>query len=101
MRSRYTAFALGDVDHLAATWHPSTRPTDLSLDHATRWESLEILRAEAGQATDTRGLVKFRAHWVGADGARGILQETSRFVFQRERWWYLDGEVDESEAVER
>ncbi len=31
MRSRFAAFAAGDVAHLLATWHPSTRPTHLDL----------------------------------------------------------------------
>ncbi|WP_275423743.1 YchJ family protein, partial [Virgisporangium ochraceum] len=26
MRSRYSAFALGDADYLLRTWHPTTRP---------------------------------------------------------------------------
>src|SRR6188474_3543469 len=30
MRSRYTAFALGIEDHVFRTWHPRTRPDDLS-----------------------------------------------------------------------
>ncbi|SFI35775.1 SEC-C motif-containing protein [Microbacterium saccharophilum] len=94
MRSRYTAFALRDAGHLAATWHLSTRPADLTLEDAPRWERLEILGTEAGRPTDTRGTVEFRAHWVHDRGGRGILHEVSRFVFQRERWWYLDGEVD-------
>lgn len=93
MRSRYTAFVLGDAEHLAKTWHPSTRPTDLTLDDGTRWRGLEVVRTEAGQQTDTRGLVEFRAQWVDDSGACGILHETSRFIFQRERWWYLDGEI--------
>lgn len=93
MRSRYTAFALRDAEHLGATWHPSTRPADLSLDDGTRWRGLEILRTEAGGRGDRRGIVEFRARWVDDSGARGILHETSRFIFQRERWWYLDGEI--------
>ncbi|MBC7610715.1 MAG: zinc chelation protein SecC, partial [Polaromonas sp.] len=32
MRSRYIAFVLGRADYLAATWHPSTRPVDISAD---------------------------------------------------------------------
>ena len=29
MRSRYSAFAVGDAAYLLATWHPSTRPAAL------------------------------------------------------------------------
>ena len=30
MRSRYAAYAVGDVDYVFRTWHPRTRPDDLS-----------------------------------------------------------------------
>lgn len=92
MRSRYTAFVLRDAPYLAATWHPSTRPADLALDDDTRWRRLEIVRTDAGGPT--RGTVEFRAHWDDPSGTRGILHEVSRFVFQRGRWLYLDGEVE-------
>ena len=29
MRSRYSAYVLGLIDYLVATWHPSTAPGDL------------------------------------------------------------------------
>src|SRR3712207_8451687 len=32
MRSRDSAFAVGDPAYLLATWHPSTRPPSLDLD---------------------------------------------------------------------
>ena len=31
MRSRYAAFAVGDEAYLFRTWHPRTRPDDLTL----------------------------------------------------------------------
>ncbi|MCW3040562.1 MAG: hypothetical protein JWM31_2467, partial [Solirubrobacterales bacterium] len=31
MRSRYSAFAVGDPVYLLASWHPSTRPRSLEL----------------------------------------------------------------------
>lgn len=92
MRSRYTAFECGDLAHLQATWHPSTLPTDLDLDPQTVWTRLRIVDAHAGQAGDRRGTVRFRAHWRTPAGS-GTLEELSRFVFQRGRWWYLDGVV--------
>lgn len=94
MRSRYTAFALGDAGHVVATWHPSTRPETLDLDDGIRWLRLEIIATEAGGDGDRRGEVEFRAHHADAVGRRGALHERSRFVHQRERWWYLDGAVE-------
>lgn len=91
MRSRFTAFALGDIEHLEASWHPSTRPSDLTLDAGTRWTRLEIIRsAEDG----VRGTVEFRAHWrEPASGSAGELHETSRFRKLHGRWLYVDGNV--------
>lgn len=92
MRSRYTAFVVGDARYLGETWHPGTRPDDLELDPAQRWNGLEILATEGGGPDDTKGVVEFRALWShGRD--RGELHERSRFVRQSGRWWYLDGDV--------
>lgn len=89
MRSRYTAFFLGDSAYVRDTWHPGTRPETVDLDPGPAWTGLDILDAEAG---DRRGVVEFRAHW--RDGVdTGVLHERSRFVLQGDRWWYLDGRV--------
>lgn len=95
MRSRYTAFVVGDARHLSATWHPRTRPHDLPLDSAQRWTGLEILDVVAGAEGDEEGSVEFRARWRhGSD--RGELHERSRFVRRAGRWMYVDGTVHES-----
>lgn len=88
MRSRYTAFAVGDADHLLATWHPSTRPRTLDLDPAIVWRSLEVVRTVRGGPLDRDGIVEFVARYA-ADGERGALREASRFV-RDDRWRYVD-----------
>lgn len=89
MRSRYTAFVVGDERYLAATWHPGTRPKRIDLDPSLRWTGLEIVDVVEGGDGDARGVVEFRAYW--RDGATGgVLVERSRFVRQSGRWWYLD-----------
>jgi SEC-C motif-containing protein len=92
MRSRYSAFAVGDAGYLRATWHPSTRPDALELDDATRWRRLDVLATSAGGPFDTTGTVEFRATYRDADGA-GTLHEVSRFVRERGTWTYVDGEA--------
>ncbi|WP_445157781.1 YchJ family protein [Halomonas sp. E14] len=88
MRSRYSAFALGLDDYLLATWHASTRPTDLNWDEATHWIRLEVLDH---RAAGERGHVHFRATF--REGRRwGVLEENSRFVHEAGRWCYVDGE---------
>jgi SEC-C motif-containing protein len=93
MRSRYSAFAVGDVAYLVRTWHPRTRPRGLELDASRRWDRLEILRSDRGGPRDTEGVVEFRAHYADdrATGTRGGSQhEVSRFVRVGGRWLYLD-----------
>jgi SEC-C motif-containing protein len=88
MRSRYTAFAVGDERYLLATWHPSTRPATLELDPAIAWRSLEVVLTVRGGPLDRDGLVEFVARYA-VDGERGALRETSRFV-REDRWRYVD-----------
>lgn len=92
MRSRYTAFAVGDARYLSDTWHPGTRPEQLDLDAGQRWTGLEIVDTRLGGPDDLRGEVEFRASWRDGRG-EGTLHERSRFVRQSGRWWYLDGNV--------
>ena len=88
MRSRYTAYVVGDVDYLLATWHPSTRPATLELDPDIAWRSLEIVRTERGGPLDREGVVEFAARYR-ADGQPGAQREVSRFV-RDGRWLYVD-----------
>ncbi|WP_181034612.1 YchJ family protein [Arthrobacter sp. 08Y14] len=91
MRSRYSAFAVGDQPYLLKTWHPSTRPAVLELDRGLQWRRLDIVETSAGGPLDDHGVVRFRAHY--RDGAaRGIQEETSRFVRANGVWLYVDGE---------
>jgi len=91
MRSRYSAYVRGDVDYLRTTWHASTRPDAASLapDPATRWLGLEVKRAvEDGDTAVVEFVARFRSG--GAPATR--LHETSRFVREDGRWFYVDGQ---------
>jgi SEC-C motif-containing protein len=90
MRSRYSAFAVGDPAHLLASWHPSTRPRSLDLDPAVRWTGLDVLGTTGGTLLAAEGTVEFRAHHV-VDRVAGAQHENSRFVREDGRWYYLDG----------
>jgi SEC-C motif-containing protein len=102
MRSRYSAFAVGDAAYLRDTWHASTRPTSLDLDPGRQWRRLDILATGAGGPFDDAGTVEFVAHYRdggsggsgGGSGGRGRLHEVSRFVREGGRWLYVDGDVD-------
>lgn len=90
MRSRYSAFALGDSGYLLQTWHPDTRPRDLDLDPDLQWRRLDIVGTSAGGPLDTEGTVHFKAYWRAPEG-RGVQEENSRFLRLDGRWYYLDG----------
>lgn len=92
MRSRYAAYALGRMDYIFRTWHPRTRPVEVSPDPTTTWVRLDILGAEAGGPADVDGTVDFSARYQDSSG-RGVLTEHSRFVRRRDQWVYLDGDV--------
>jgi SEC-C motif domain protein len=88
MRTRYSAFAVGDASYLLDTWHPDSRPTTLDLDPRLRWVRLDILDRTGGGLLATEGTVEFVATWQ--QGSRsGTQRENSRFVKQRGRWLYV------------
>ncbi|NKI92849.1 YchJ family metal-binding protein [Rhizobacter sp. SG703] len=90
MRSRYSAFVNGLPDYLLATWHPSTRPAVLEPDPpGLRWLGLEV-RRHASQDAD-HATVEFVAR-SKLGGRAQRLHETSRFVREDARWFYVDGE---------
>lgn len=93
MRSRFTAFALGDTGYLLRSWHATTRPGELDLDPDRRWLFVEILRTAGGGPFDESGIVEFVAHYRDP-GGRGRLHETSRFLRVDGFWQYLDGEIE-------
>ena len=97
MRSRYAAYVLRLAPYLLATWHPSTRPPELDVDDPDlRWLGLEVRRhrvLEDASAADTNregAEVEFVAR-SRRHGRASRLHETSRFVREGGRWYYVDG----------
>ena len=90
MRSRYSAFVLGLVDYLLATWHASTRPAELVLEPGVKWLGLDVRRHQ--RQDDTHATVEFVARSrMGGQGQR--LHEVSRFVKDNGHWLYVDGNL--------
>ena len=84
MRSRYSAFAVGDAAYLLATWHSTTRPRRLRLDPERRWTGLRVLGTTGGGLLDPSGTVRFRASYEG-----GAQEEDSAFAREDGAWRYL------------
>lgn len=90
MRSRYSAFVLGRADYLRSSWHPSTRPADLTLEPGIKWLGLEVRDHRPVDANHAE--VEFVARSrVAGRGQR--LHERSRFVCEDGRWFYVDGDI--------
>ena len=82
MRSRYSAFARGEINYLLAT-HPEPDVPEQQRRRAlerscrqTCWLGLTGLSVSAGGSGDLEGTVQFEARYRG-----GVLKETS--LFQR------------------
>ena len=97
MRSRYSAFVTGNVDHLERTLLPETRG-DFDRTHITEWAnnsewtSLEVHATEAGLPSDTDGVVEFVARFRMA-GREHVHHEISRFTQRDGHWFYVDGDM--------
>jgi len=93
MRSRYSAYATGNIDYLLNTWDESQRASldvDAIRDWANRsqWLGLQILTCERGLAGDESGRVEFVASFKNSEGLQ-LHRENSQFVNRQGRWYFL------------
>lgn len=96
MRSRYTAFTVGAIDHLYETLAGRQRgdfdrEAAESWSREAEWRGLDILAVEAGGATDESGSVEFVARY-SQKGVEQRHHERARFVREGGLWRYDDGE---------
>lgn len=97
MRSRYCAYVRENAEYLLATWHPTTRPAQLTLGGGppVRWLGLQV-RRHVVTGVDS-AIVEFVARFRLGNRAQR-LHETSRFVREGGRWYYLDGDFPDRPA---
>ena len=94
MRSRYTAFSMGEWEYLDRTRHTrdgepeKTRSSHYRQDNIA-WTKLEILGCEDGGQSDEEGKVSFIAHYTENDEDK-TLEETSKFIKEDGRWYYSE-----------
>ncbi|MBT0569935.1 hypothetical protein KIK84_06325 [Curvibacter sp. CHRR-16] len=91
MRSRYCAFVLEREDYLLATWHSSQRPESLDFEPGIKWLGLDVRAVQ--QQDEDHATVEFVARHKPASGKAVRLHETSRFVREQGRWYYVDGDA--------
>ena len=93
MRSRYSAFVLGNGDYLIQTHHISTRPISekeaiVKWAKSVEWIKLEVLETTKGLKNDEEGTVTFNAYF-NENGNVDIIHENSAFIKENNTWYYL------------
>lgn len=94
MRSRYTAYAMGDAQYIYRTWHEKTRPTLPSLRKSgpQNLVALKILSTQEGKEDNVKGVVEFASSYEVDNAEEPIQQhhEKSLFVKVKGNWVYID-----------
>ena len=97
MRSRYTAYSLGNKDYLIETLAPEMRDDDdeedVSKTANMKWLGLEIRNVSEGGEGDATGSVEFVAKYKIGTNA-GVHHEHSGFRRDGDRWYCLGGEIN-------
>ncbi len=93
MRSRYSAYLVGDENYLKASWHSSTRPGEQVVDTSIKWLALDLRSA---QEEGEEAIVEFVAR-CRVNGRGHRLHETSRFVREAGQWFYVDGTFEKND----
>lgn len=97
MRSRYSAYVLGNGGYIVKTTVKENRyEDDLELieeySKSVTWLGLEILHVE-------KNVVEFKAYYIDANGLK-VQHEKSNFIYEDGVWLYRDGKMYNSK-IER
>jgi len=93
MRSRYSAYVLGNTSHLLKTWDNLFRPESLTLDDNCKWVKLEIIKSSKNDTEEKTGFVHFKAFFI-KNRELITLSEMSQFIKKDENWYYQNGETE-------
>ncbi|KHN68276.1 preprotein translocase subunit SecA [Acinetobacter calcoaceticus] len=97
MRSRYSAFALQQIDYIVKTTalgQQTALDKDAIADWSkqNQWLGLEVVNAKE-KLGKTHAQVEFKAHYHDGQKAQ-VHHEVSHFVFHQQQWFFLDPTVD-------
>ncbi|HSV27921.1 MAG TPA: YchJ family protein [Candidatus Omnitrophota bacterium] len=102
MRSRYTAFVVGNLDYLETTLAPEAKDdydraeTEAWIKEG-QWQGLEVRATEAGGEGDEEGTVEFVARYKFR-GKPFAHHELASFRKVEGRWQYVDGVINPKPA---
>ncbi len=97
MRSRFTAYVRGNLDHIENTHAKESRDgfnrsAAESTAKSVDWISLEINATTGGGEDDETGTVEFAARFK-QDGELQVHHERSNFRREDGQWFYVDGKM--------
>jgi SEC-C motif-containing protein len=97
MRSRYTAYAKGEIDYIIASTHVEQRADNdpkaiKEWSESADWQKLEITRTEAGGPKDQEGLVEFTAYFA-ENGINKTHHEIAQFKKDKDQWFFYDSRI--------
>lgn len=104
MRSRFSAYAIGDAQYIYDTYAKSSRSAQSVKDiddwsKACVWIALNIYPTDSQGDNKTSNIVEFSAFYI-TNNTLCELREKSRFVIEEsthhhplKQWYYLDGDI--------
>jgi SEC-C motif-containing protein len=97
MRSRYSAYARGEIGHLRSSLHPGKRSdfdekSTRAWAESSKWHKLDIVETVAGGPEDTEGQVRFTATF-SEGGVKREHSEQASFMREDGIWYFLEGKV--------
>ncbi len=103
MKSRYCAFARGEVDYIIKTTHPDNPAFEsdlakwkrelLEFSKSTQFKGLKILSVDESM-NSVRATVTFTVNLI-QQGRQADFTEQSKFEKVNGRWLYLDGVIQQ------
>lgn len=95
MRSRYTAFAIGNMDYISETTDPQTilnfdMKANEDWARSSKFLKLEILNTSMD---GNKGMVEFKATYQVGDQEPQIHHEISKFRKQSGVWYFREGKI--------
>jgi len=98
LRSRYTAFVIGDVDYIIRTQHSRTKDQAARDEIETwakqsEWHGFTLIQTEGGAESDSKGILQFCAKYRPHNEKR-VREHYENALFEKENgeWRFVDSE---------
>jgi SEC-C motif domain protein len=79
--------------YLTQSWHPSTRPNDITHQSLLGFKWLGLTIENTQTIDETHASVTYKARFKVGKQKNEWLNETSQFLLENGHWFYVDGVV--------